>query len=110
MTRPRCPGRVRAALLVAVLSAASGVAASRADEASFLAGDTRSCAGCVLEKVRLRGRDLAGADLSGAKLAGAVFHRARLAGANFAGANLAGTNLNKTDLKNASLANASAPG
>src|SRR5215467_24144 len=91
---------------LAVMITAAGVATagdvSHADEAAFLAGAAKSCAGCALEKARLKGRDLAGADLSGAKLVGAVFHRARLTGANLAGADLAGANLNKTDLKNAS--------
>ena len=57
-------------------------AAWGAGEAEFLAGQTKACPNCALEKVSLKRRDLGGADLAGAKLAGAVLHRCRLIGAN----------------------------
>ena len=102
MSSSRFLGCALAAVLVVVL----GSTLSRADgEADFLAGKTKSCAACALEKAQLKRRDLAGVDLSGAKLARAVFHRSKLIGTNFAGADLGGANLNKTDLKNASFSN-----
>src|ERR1700724_518540 len=104
MLRSLFPGSFRAALAIAAVLGL-GVAGSRAEgEADFLAGKTKSCVKCMLEKAQLKRRDLAGVDLSGANLARAVFHRSRLIGTNFAGADLGGANLNKTDLKNASFA------
>ena len=78
--------------------------AAAAGEAEFLAGQSKACAKCALEKVSMKRRDLGGADLAGANLAKAVFHRSRMIGANFAGADLTGANLNKSDLKNVSFA------
>ena len=78
-------------------------------EADFLAGTSKSCANCALERAALKRRDLSGADLAGAKLAGAVLHRARLMRAKLIAADLTDANLNKTDLKNASLAAAKGP-
>ena len=69
---------------------------------AFLAGHTKACPDCALERAPLKRRDLSEADLSGANLVGAVLHRARLMRAKFTNANLTDANLNKTDLKNAS--------
>src|SRR5262245_53674960 len=72
--------------LAVILAVALGDTIVRAEgEADFLAGKTKFCAGCALEKAQITRRDLAGVDLSGAKLMGAVMPCQWLTAANFGG-------------------------
>ena len=68
---------------------------------AFLAGCSKSCRNCALERAALKRRDLSEADLSGANLEGAVLHRARLMRAKFTGANLTGANFSGSNLMEA---------
>src|SRR5581483_8229102 len=86
--------------IMLAIAVAAGVAC--ADEAAFLAGKTKDCPNCMLERAPLKRKDLTGADLSGAHMAGAVMHRAKLLRVKFTAADLTYANLNKTDLKGAS--------
>ena len=58
-----------------------------------------NCAGCNLEKVYLRGKNLSEANLTGANLSGADLSRGNLSKANLFYANLSGANLENTILK-----------
>jgi Pentapeptide repeats (8 copies) len=83
----RC--KIAAVLLLAASLWLPGGTSLAGGEDDFLAGRSKACPNCALERAALKRRDLADADLSGANLAGAVLHRARLLRAKLAGANLA---------------------
>ena len=72
----RC--KIAAGLLLASGLWLPGVAARAGGEGDFLAGRSKACPNCALERAALKRRDLSDADLSGANLTGAVLHRARL--------------------------------